>query len=136
MEAGTPDLEKGPYMRTPLALAAALLLACAIPRNAGESPSIPISVDSHNQRSVDVYLLCGEREAEWLGLVPGKESGLFEVPVSRASCAHGLNFFLVPEELNRGYWVGPLRPRRGSSIRLRIEKYAGLSVARVDNDLH
>ena len=119
-------------MRMPLALAA-LTLACAIPPGAVEPRSIPISVSSHNRSSVDVYLLCGDQDAEWLGVVDGKESGLFEVPISRARCVRGLNFFLVHRELNRGYWVGPLRLRTGASVHLTIEKYAGLSVARVDN---
>jgi hypothetical protein len=80
-----------------------------------------------------VYLLCGDRDAQWLGVVHGKEAGLFEVPTSRARCVQGLNFFLVPRDFNRGYWVGPLRPRTGSSVHLTIEKYAGVSDARVDN---
>jgi hypothetical protein len=84
---------------------------------------------------VDVYLLCGDRDAQWLGVVHGKEGGLFDVPTSRTHCVHGLNFFLVPRDFNRGYWVGPLRPRTGSSVHLTIEKYAGLSIARVANDL-
>jgi hypothetical protein len=122
-------------MRVPLALTATLALACAIPRGSGEPLSIPISVASHNRSIVDVYLLCGDRDAELLGVVDGEETRLFEVPVSRARCVRGLNFFLVHRELNRGYWVGPLRLRTGSSVRLTIEKYAGLSVARVDNGL-
>ena len=122
-------------MKTLLALAAGLSLGCAIPRNDGAPQSIPISVRSHNRSSVDVYLLCGVREAEWLGVIAGKDGGLFEIPVSRARCARGLNFFLVHRDQNRGYWVGPLRPRSGSSIHLSIEKYAGLSNARVSNDL-
>ena len=100
-------------MRMPLALAATLSLGCAIPRGATEPVSIPISVNSHNRSSVDVYLLCGDREAEWLGVIDGKESGLFEVPTSRTRCVQGLNFFLVHRELNRGYWVGPLQLRTG-----------------------
>jgi hypothetical protein len=115
-------------------LAAALSLACAIPRSAGEPPSIPISVSSNNRSSVDVYLLCGDRDAQWLGVIHGKETGLFEVPGSRARCVHGLNFFLVDQNNNRGYWVGPLRLRTGSSVHLTIEKYAGLSIARVANE--
>jgi hypothetical protein len=122
-------------MKIPLALAATLSLACAIPRGDSEPLSIPISVSSHNKSSVDVYLLCGDRDAQWLGVVHGKAGGLFEVPASRARCVHGLNFFLVHRNLNRGYWVGPLRPRTGSSVHLTIEKYAGLSIARVANDL-
>jgi hypothetical protein len=122
-------------MRVPLTLTATLALACAIPRGAAEPLSIPISVTSHNRSSVDVYLLCGDRDAQLLGVVQGKDTGLFEVPVSRARCVRGLNFFLVHRDLNRGYWVGPLRPRTGSSVHLTIEKYAGLSVARVDNEV-
>jgi hypothetical protein len=79
---------------------------------------------------VDVYLLCGDRDAQWLGVVHGKEGGLFEVPSSRARCVRGLNFFLVHRDLNRGYWVGPLRLRAASTVHLTIEKYAGLSNAR------
>ncbi len=119
-------------MRMPLALTATLSLACAIPRGTAEPLSIPISVTSHNRSNVDVYLLCGDRDAQLLGVVHGKEGALFEVPVSRARCVSGLNFFLVHRDLNHGYWVGPLRPRTGSSVHLTIEKYAGLSVARVD----
>lgn len=122
-------------MRKTLALAAALSLGCAIPRSAGEPIAIPISVSSNNKSSVDVYLLCGDREAQWLGVVHAKQVGVFEVPTSRALCVSGLNFFLVHRDLNRGYWVGPLRLRTGSSVHLTIEKYAGLSMARVDNDL-
>jgi hypothetical protein len=123
-------------MRVPLALTATLTLACAIPRGAAEPLSIPISVTSHNRSSVDVYLLCGDRDAQLLGVVHGKEAGQFEVPTSRARCVHGLNFFLVHRDLNRGYWVGPLRLRTGSSVHLTIEKYAGLSVARVENGVY
>jgi len=123
-------------MKTLLALAATLSVGCAIPQSGGAPPVIPISVSSHNRSSVDVYLLCGDRDAQWLGVVNGKGVGLFEIPASRAYCVRGLNFFLVHRGLNRGYWVGPVRPRSGSSIHLTIEKYAGLSMARVSNDLH
>jgi hypothetical protein len=122
-------------MKELLALAATLLLGCAIPGNAGPPRSIPISVRSHNQSTVDVYLLCGDRDAQWLGEVPGKGGGLFEIPTSRARCAHGLNFFLVHRDRNRGYWVGPLQLRAGSAVELIIEKYAGLSNARLATDV-
>ena len=122
-------------MRTPLALAATAALACAIPRSPAEPLSIPVSVSSHNRSSVDVYLLCGDRDAQWLGVVHGKEGGLFEVPSSRARCLRGLNFFLVHRDLNRGYWVGPLGVRAASTVHLTIAKYAGLSNARVGNGL-
>jgi hypothetical protein len=122
-------------MKKPLVVAGLLSLACALPQNSGELLSIPIAVRSYNKSSVDVYLLCGDRDAQWLGVVHGKETGLFEVPISRARCVHGLNFFLVHRNLNRGYWVGPFRPRTGSSVQLTIEKYAGLSAARVNHGL-
>ena len=122
-------------MRTPLALAATAALACAIPRSPAEPLSIPVSVSSHNRSSVDVYLLCGDRDAQWLGVVHGKEGGLFEVSSSRARCLRGLNFFLVHRDLNRGYWVGPLGLQAASTVHLTIEKYAGLSNARVGNGL-
>jgi hypothetical protein len=125
----------GDTMTRILAFTGLLSLACAIPRGAGEPLSIPISVSSNNKSSVDVYLLCGDRDAEWLGVVPSKVNELFEVPTSRARCVQGLNFFLVPRDFNRGYWVGPFQPQTGSSVHLTIEKYAGLSAARVDNDL-
>ena len=121
-------------MQKTLTLATALTLACALPRGPGQPVSIPISVSSNNRSSVDVYMLCGDRNAQWLGLVGAKEMGLFEVPTSRARCVQGVNFFLVPRDFNRGYWVGPLQLRSYSSIHLTIEKYAGLSIARVDND--
>ncbi len=118
----------------PLALAAPLALACAIPRGGSEPLSIPISVSSHNRSSVDVYLLCGGSDARWLGVIPSQETGVFEIPTSEARCVSGLNFFLVHRDMNRGYWVGPLRLESGySSVHLTIEKYAGLSGARVDN---
>jgi hypothetical protein len=118
-------------MKSLLALTVTLSLGCAIPRGPGAPLSIPVSVRSHNASPVDVYLLCGEQNAEWLGEVLAREAGLFHVPTSRADCVHGLNFFIVHRGLNRGYWVGPVRPRMDSGIHLSIEKYAGLSVAYV-----
>jgi hypothetical protein len=120
-------------MTKALAFTGLLSLACAIPRGTGEPLSIPISVSSNNKSSVDVYLLCGDRDAEWLGVVASKETRLFEVPTSRARCVQGLNFFLIPRDYNRGYWVGPIRPRTGSSVHLTIEKYAGSSAAHINN---
>ena len=108
---------------------AALLAGCAFPSSGSPASTIPIAVRSHNSSAVDVYLLCGDREAELLGVVGQKETGFFEVPSKRARCVSGLNFFLVSHSQNRGYWVGPLRPAPGGSIVLVIEKYAGLSVA-------
>jgi hypothetical protein len=110
-------------------LAATLVLGCAIPQGPGAPLTIPISVSSNNRSDVDVYLLCGDRDAIRLGVVRGKEAELFEIPASRAQCVQGLNFFLVSRSINRGYWVGPLRPQTGSAVHLTIEKYAGLSNA-------
>ena len=118
-------------MTKPVILAGLLTLGCALPQNAGELSTIPVSVRSHNKSSVEVYLLCGDREAHLLGVVQGKESGLFEIPASQARCVHGLNFFLVHLDMNRGYWVGPVPMQTGSSVNLVIEKYAGLSAAQV-----
>jgi hypothetical protein len=113
---------------------ATILLGCAIPQGPGAPPTIPISVSSNNRSDVDVYLLCGDGDAERLGLVHGKGAELFEIPASRAQCVQGLNFFLVSRSINRGYWVGPLRPRTGSAMYLTIEKYAGLSSAYVGRE--
>lgn len=118
-------------MVKPMVLAGLLSLGCALPRSAGELNTVPISVRSHNKSSVDVYLLCGDRETQWLGVVHGKEAGMFEVSASRGRCVQGLNFFLVPRDFNRGYWVGPFQMRTGSNVHLMIEKYAGLSAAQV-----
>ena len=115
----------------PLLLMATLAVACAVPPGASERGTIPISVRSHNRSSVDVYLLCGDHNAEWLGVSEGKWGRFFEVPATRASCLEGVNFFLVQRNTNRGYWVGPLRLHPRSAIQLTIERYAGLSSARV-----
>lgn len=116
-------------MKKLLAVSAALALACATPQNQGPPPPIPIWVRSHHSSDVNVYLLCGKRDAVLLGLVHRGEGELFEIPASRAICASGLNFFLVRTDINRGYWVGPFRPQTGLGVDLTIEKYAPLSTA-------
>jgi hypothetical protein len=93
------------------------------------SEQIRISGRSHNRSDVDVYLLCGERDATWLGVISTKETAGFELPAARAHCVRGLNF--VVRDRGRGYWVGPVRPRAGAYIELVVEKYAGLSAVRV-----
>ena len=110
-------------------------LGCVMPQPVPDSASVPVWVTSHNRSSVDVYYACGQLETMWLGEVEAKERDRFEVPGPRARCIRGLNFFLVHRDLNRGYWVGPLAVRGGSGIRLTIEKYAGLSGARVAEGL-
>jgi len=114
-----------------VALATCLSLGCALAP--GRLPPAPTSVwvRSHNQRSMEVYLLCGSHDAQWLGTVSEKGSDAFEIPDGKSPCVEGLNFFLVDRYLNRGYWVGPLRPQRSQTIQLVIEKYAGLSSAQL-----
>ena len=104
-----------------------ILWCCAAPQRTGST--IPVTVRSHNRSEVQVYLLCGERDAEWLGVVSEKEVQFFEIPAPRARCALGFNFFLVTQKPERGYWVGPVRPVPGERISLVIEKYAPLSTA-------
>lgn len=111
-----------------LALAASLS-GCAALQPGPALSTIPISVRSHNRSDVDVYLLCGSRDAEWLGVVGQKGTQVFEIAAERTRCVSGINFFLMSRGRNRGYWVGPVRPAPGAAIALTIEKYAGLSTA-------
>jgi hypothetical protein len=76
---------------------------------------------------MNVYLLCGDQDAHWLGAVPPQEEAALEFPNAQTRCVQGLNFFLVKDDGGRGYWVGPMYPEPGSAIVLVIEKYAGLS---------
>jgi hypothetical protein len=71
----------------------------------------------------------GARDARWLGVVSQKGAEGFEIPAQAAQCVHGLNFALMVRDQNRGYRVGPVRPRAGANVTLVIEKYAGLSYA-------
>lgn len=121
------NVESGKMMRL-LALAM-MLSGCAAFQSRAAPSTIPISVRSHNRSDVDVYLLCGDRNAAWLGVVGPKETEVYEIAAARARCISGLNFFLVSRSRNRGYWVGPVRPAPGAAIALTIEKYAGLSAA-------
>lgn len=121
-------------MRRLLAFAATLSLGCAIPQTEGDRLPIPVWVKSHNRSAVDVYLLCHDRDAEWLGVVPSNEAAMFEIAPARTRCVQGLNFFLVHQDRNKGYWVGPVSPQSGYSVALTIEKYAGLSSARLFYD--
>ncbi len=107
--------------------------ACAVvPSNTAALPRlISVSGRSHNRSDVDVHLLCGDRDARWLGVVSKKGGAAFEIPAEAARCVSGLNFFLVVRDRGRGYWAGPVRPQAGEQIDLVIERYAGLSTARV-----
>ena len=106
-------------------------LACAATPTAG-GPSPQVWVRSHNASEVDVYLLCGNRDAKWLGLVPAKGDTGYEIAAEATYCPWGLNFFLVVRNQRRGYWAGPVRLRGvAAAIELVIGKYAGLSTARL-----
>jgi hypothetical protein len=118
-----------PLLRTPV-LVATLLAGCALPV-AMRTSQVSVWARSHNRSTVDVYLLCGDRDARWLGVVPPGEAAALDFPNAQTRCVRGLNFFLVAREVNHGYWVGPTYPRDGSNIELVIEKYAGLSSASV-----
>jgi hypothetical protein len=121
-------------MRPAIPLLALLQVACAaVPDSSMVATPAQRQVfsRSHNRSDVDVYLLCGNRDAVWLGTVAAKGEAGLEIPADRPTCVPGLHFFLVVRNVGRGYWVGPVRPRAGAPITLVIEKYAGLSAARV-----
>jgi hypothetical protein len=120
-------------MNQRLALAVVFSLACAIPP-ATARPDTAVWVHSHNASEVDVYLLCGDQDARWLGLVPEKGAAAFEIPAAQTRCPWGLNFFLVVRSQGRGYWAGPVRPQGSTHIELVIEKYAGLSTAQLQRE--
>ena len=112
--------------------APALLLACA-PHGNNPPSTTPVWVRSHNRSTVDIYLLCGDHDASWLGSVPERGADAFEIAAERRQCWQGLNFFLVVKNASRGYWVGPMKPQSGDRVQLVIERYAGLSTLQVSN---
>ena len=114
-------------MRRSLAWTAPLLTACAVLQGGGPSLDTEVWVRSHNASDVDVYLLCGDRDAQRLGVVPRQSGATFAIPPARRMCASGLNFFLVVRSQERGYWAGPFRLQHADGVVLVIEKYAGLS---------
>ncbi len=119
-------------MKPLFAFAILFLSACAaLPGSQALPTPIRVLGHSNNRGVVDVYLLCGSQNARWLGVLSEKEVAAFEIPAAEARCVSGLNFFLVSQRSGRGYWVGPLRPQAGAHIDLTIEKYAGLSTARL-----
>jgi hypothetical protein len=107
-------------------LAGAMQLGCAFPSTM-QTSNVSVWARSHNRSTMDVYLLCGDRNARWLGTVLPNDAVALDFPKAQARCVQGLNFFLVARDYNRGYWVGPTYPQAGSQIDLVIEKYAGLS---------
>lgn len=118
-------------MRISLSWTAPLLTACAVLRGGGPPVDTEVAVRSHNASDVDVYLLCGDRDAQWLGVVPRKSGATFAIPPAQRICVSGLNFFLVVRSQGRGYLAGPIRPQNADGVVLVIEKYAGLSSAAV-----
>lgn len=117
-----------------LTLTALLHLACAgvSPGPSGAEPApVQVFCRSHNRSVVDVYLQCGERQTRWLGTVSAKGAAGFEIPPHHARCLLGLRFVLVVRSSRWIYPVGPIRPQAGDQVTLLIEKYAGLSAARV-----
>jgi hypothetical protein len=120
----------GDDTRQLLVFGTVLFLGCALGQSGPPLPT-PVWVRSHNISAVDVYLLCGDHDAQWLGTVEAKQSEAFEIPSGYRGCMRGLNFFVVVQRSSRGYWVGPFRPQPSNQVDLVIEKYAGLSAARL-----
>jgi hypothetical protein len=116
-----------PSLATP-SLVTTMLVGCALPTTM-QTSQVSVWARSHNRSTMDVYLLCGDRDARWLGVVRPEEAAALDFAYARTRCALGLNFFLVSRDVNHGYWVGPMYPRTGSRIELVIERYAGLSSA-------
>ena len=118
-------------MRPQIALATALSLGCALAPGGTEARPTSVLARSHNKSAVDVYLLCGARNAVWLGAVSKKGAEPLEIPAADTRCAQGLSFFLVHQNSGRGYWVGPIRAMGGEHVDLVIEKLAAMACARV-----
>jgi hypothetical protein len=108
-------------------------LGCASGSTAA-GPYPQVWARSHNASEVDIYMLCGNQDAKWVGVVPAKGAALFELAGEDRYCPVGLNFFLVVRNQNRGYWTAAVRPATSATIELVIEKYAGLSGARLLKD--
>ena len=114
-------------------VAAFASLGCASGSTAA-GPYPQVLARSHNASEVDIYMLCGEQNAKWVAEVPAKGAAAFELAREDTYCPWGLNFFLVVRKQGRGYWAGPVRLRTEAAIELVIEKYAGLSTARLVRD--
>jgi len=115
------------------AVATLVCAGCAALQSPRMPQPTPVWVRSHNRSPIDVYLLCGSRDARWLGTVAEKGTEAWEIPVSQPYCGLGLNFFVVVRNSGRGYWVGPFWTSRSGVVDLVIERYAGLSSTRVQN---
>jgi hypothetical protein len=114
-------------------VAAFASLGCAS-RSTATGPYPKVWARSHNANEVDIYMTCGSQNAKWVAVVPAKGAAAFELAREDTYCPWGLNFFLVVRKQGRGYWAGPVRPGMRTAIELVIEKYAGLSAARLLRD--
>ena len=70
-------------MRPAVALAVLCSLGCAHVSREAEPLATQVWVRSHNRSAVDVYLLCGENDARWLGEVEGRGSTALEIPTGQ-----------------------------------------------------
>jgi hypothetical protein len=124
-------------VKTLLYLVLAGSAACASNRSPDDSratrAAATLGAVSHHKSDVDVYLSCGESRPAELGRVPAGGYQSFEIPTPRLRCAPGLYFFLFLRDRNKGYWLGPFYPPAGASIRLVVEKYAGLSTVSISD---
>jgi hypothetical protein len=116
-------------------LAPLALYACAVIPEIDPTLDTQVWVRSHNQSDVDVYFRCDRQDPKWLGSVEVDGVTIFSIAPAERRCARGLHFFLVVRSQDRGYWVGPVRPQGDTYVDLVIEKYAGLSTARLKRDL-
>jgi hypothetical protein len=127
-------MQKRVYRGAGILFAGVILSSHACAGSTATGPYPKVWARSHNASEVDIYILCGDQNAKWVGVVPAKGAEAFELAREDTYCPWGLNFFLVVREQGRGYWAGPVRPGTRAAIELVIEKYAGLSSARVLRD--
>jgi hypothetical protein len=95
-------------------------------------PATLIDLRQSEMRRTRIQKIVREGSVPWLGVVEARAREAFEIPAAYPYCGVGLNLFLVVRRTGRGYWVGPLRHQRGARVELVIEKYAGLSSARLE----
>jgi hypothetical protein len=109
-----------------VAVATYLSLGCFLAPGPPDPTPTPLWVRSHNRSPIDVYVQCGGK-TQWLGTISQKGADALQIPAEHRLCARGVHFFIVSQDFGMGYWVGPVRFRRGQAVQMVIEKYAGLS---------
>lgn len=111
------------------AVMAALLTACASAPRGGADEQDPTTVHFNNLHGKDVAVAvaCGDGEPQFLGTVPEKGDGDFEIPRGTVHCVWGLRFWLVPDGHPRGYMTEKVDVREGGHVIFHIEKYPALS---------